>query len=322
MLSNKKILIVMSVTLLLLIFLSNIIGYSTTNYKPKYGITTTNVVFRKSPTISSSSKIRTLQTGTKLKMVGEISDFYIVELEDSEVGVVSKNYIKESSKSLENSLIYESVTKYYAIINDNLTNLRGGPSTKFTSYTKLKKGDRLEVIGKINDFLLVITRDNMVGMVKENLVTKEINNTIENVPNTNLENSNNTNNVSIIDNQNLVLNLINKARSENNLPNLTTADKLNEIATKKAEDMVNNNYFSHTSPSYGDPFKMMQNFGISYKTAGENIAGNSNITDAVNSWLSSENHKKNILSSAYNYIGIGVIPSEKYGYIIVAMFIR
>jgi len=65
----------------------------------------------------------------------------------------------------------------------------------------------------------------------------------------------------------------------------------------------------------------MQNAGITYKVAGENIAGNNSVENALKSWLASEEHKTNILSNAYNYIGIGVEPSDTYGYVIVAMFI-
>ena len=79
--------------------------------------------------------------------------------------------------------------------------------------------------------------------------------------------------------------------------------------------------FSHNSPTYGSPFKMMQEAGITYKTAGENIAGNQSAQKAVESWLESETHKQNILSNAYNYIGIGLEPSDTYGYVIVVMFI-
>ena len=305
MISNKKFLLLMSITVLLLIFISNIIGYSSSNFNPKDATTTANVIFRKAPVISSSNIIKTVPSGTNVKIVGEISDFYIVLLKDNQVGVLSKSYVKENEVNNDNSNNYENLEKYYVTVNDNNTNLRGGPGTNFASYSKLNKNDKLEVIGKIGNFLLVITENNMVGMVREDLVSKVQDNQNEN-----------------IDNSKLVLDLINKARSENNLPPLAINDKLNEVAMKKAEDMVNNNYFSHTSPSYGDPFKMMQNFGISYKTVGENIAGNSDVTDAVNSLLNSETHKKNILSSAYNYVGIGVVPSEKYGYIIVVMFIR
>lgn len=85
--------------------------------------------------------------------------------------------------------------------------------------------------------------------------------------------------------------------------------------------MVNKKYFSHTSPTYGTPFAMMINNGVTYKTAGENIAGNPSIEGAFNAWMNSEGHKKNILSNNYNYIGIGIVKSDTYGYILVTMFI-
>ena len=69
---------------------------------------------------------------------------------------------------------------------------------------------------------------------------------------------------------------------------LIVDDELQNIARIKAQDMVDNNYFSHTSPTYGSPFDMMKNFGISYKTAGENIAGNSTNSGTVNAWMNSE----------------------------------
>ncbi len=71
--------------------------------------------------------------------------------------------------------------------------------------------------------------------------------------------------------------------------------------------MVNKNYFSHTSPTYGSPFDMMKQFGISYKTAGENIAmGQKTPSEVVTAWMNSEGHRKNILSSSFTQIGVGV----------------
>ena len=118
-----------------------------------------------------------------------------------------------------------------------------------------------------------------------------------------------------------ILEKINQKRIENGLPALTLDSLLTATAQTKAEDMSRNNYFSHNSPTYGTPFEMMQNAGITYISAGENIAGNSDIDDAINSFLSSEEHSKNILSNSYNYIGIGLEKSNTYGYIIVLMFI-
>lgn len=96
--------------------------------------------------------------------------------------------------------------------------------------------------------------------------------------------------------------------------------KLIKIAGVKADDMTENSYFSHTSPTYGSPFDMMKNYGLSYKAAGENIAGNPSLEGAVNSWINSSTHRENLLSKSYNYVGIGISKSSTYGYIVVAMF--
>ena len=85
--------------------------------------------------------------------------------------------------------------------------------------------------------------------------------------------------------------------------------------------MVNNNYFSHQSPTYGSPFDMMKSFKISYKSAGENIAANSSNSGAVTAWMNSSGHRANILNSGYTYTGIGVVSSQKYGKMYVQMFI-
>lgn len=98
------------------------------------------------------------------------------------------------------------------------------------------------------------------------------------------------------------------------------AEALN-VARIKAQDMVDNNYFSHDSPIYGSPFDMLKSFKVTYKTAGENIAGNSSNSGAVNAWMNSSGHKANILNSSFNYTGIGVVKSSKYGKIYVQIFL-
>ena len=80
---------------------------------------------------------------------------------------------------------------------------------------------------------------------------------------------------------------MNKERTNAGLPALKIDAELQKVARLKAKDMVDNNYFSHTSPTYGSPFEMMKKFGITYKAAGENIAGNSNNAAAVKAWMNS-----------------------------------
>ncbi|HBP63639.1 MAG TPA: serine protease [Desulfosporosinus sp.] len=113
--------------------------------------------------------------------------------------------------------------------------------------------------------------------------------------------------------QQQMLNLINQERSKAGVAPLKIDAKLQTMAQAKAEDMVAKSYFDHTSPTYGSPFEMMKQFGISYSSAGENIAGNASVDKAHTALMNSPGHKANILNSSFTYIGIGVTASPKYG---------
>lgn len=103
-----------------------------------------------------------------------------------------------------------------------------------------------------------------------------------------------------------VLSLVNAERKKQGLNALTLSEKLTAVANEKARDMSVNNYFSHTSPTYGSPFQMMQQYGIRYKTAGENIAAGQATAEAVmRDWMNSSGHRANILNAEYTEIGIG-----------------
>jgi len=118
-----------------------------------------------------------------------------------------------------------------------------------------------------------------------------------------------------------LLELCNKARADAGAGPLAFDMELVKCARAKARDMVENNYFSHQSPTYGSPFDMMRQFGISFKTAGENIAGNQTVEGAFKAWMNSEGHRKNILNANFNYAGFGIEPSKTYGKMLVQQFI-
>lgn len=117
------------------------------------------------------------------------------------------------------------------------------------------------------------------------------------------------------------LDLINEYRNENGLKSLKPYTNLQEIARIKAEDLVENNYFSHTSNILGNPFEMLSSNGINYRIAGENLAGNTTPERAVQAWINSESHRANILEERFEYTGIYVIDSEVYGKIYVQIFV-
>lgn len=110
-----------------------------------------------------------------------------------------------------------------------------------------------------------------------------------------------------------VVRLVNVERAKQGLAPLKQDWQLSRVARYKSQDMRDLGYFSHTSPTYGSPFDMMRSFGISYRTAGENIAkGYSSPEAVVKGWMNSPGHRANILHSSYTHIGVGYVASGNY----------
>lgn len=100
--------------------------------------------------------------------------------------------------------------------------------------------------------------------------------------------------------------LVNRERSKQGLRPLEMDWELQRTARVKACDMAQKGYFSHQSPTYGSPFDMMKQFGISYRSAGENIAKGQTSPDSVmQSWMNSSGHRANIMKPDFTHIGVG-----------------
>lgn len=118
-----------------------------------------------------------------------------------------------------------------------------------------------------------------------------------------------------------VLELVNQERAKNGLNALTLNNELTHIATIKATDMKDKNYFSHNSPTYGSPFDMLQQFGVKYSYAGENIAaGQTSPEQVMNDWMNSSGHRANILNKNYTQLGVGYVKGGQYGTYWVQLF--
>ena len=110
-----------------------------------------------------------------------------------------------------------------------------------------------------------------------------------------------------------VIRLVNEIRTERGLKPLTYDWQLSRVARYKSEDMRANRYFSHQSPTYGTPFQMIKSFGISYKSAGENIAKGYRTPKAVvDGWMNSSGHRANILNASFTHIGVGYVADGSY----------
>lgn len=218
---------------------------------------------------------------------------------------------------------YYNVDFTTGIVTATTLNVRSGPDVSYDVIATVRKNEYIRVFAGIGDWYIVQIEGDYVGAVSKKYVRPIYAgaNNSGSTSNANNTSSGITTTTSLSKDEQEVFDLINQQRVNNGLASLKIDDEVQRVAKIKAQDMVANNYFSHNSPTYGSPFDMLKSFKISYKSAGENIAGNSSNQAAVTAWMNSSGHKANILNSSYNYTGIGVVSSPTYEKVYVQMFI-
>ena len=122
--------------------------------------------------------------------------------------------------------------------------------------------------------------------------------------------------------ESLMYNLVNQDRSSNGLPPLTLDMTLVNLARVKSQDMYQNNYFSHTSPTYGSAYDMEKKAGLSYSLMGaENIAKAPTVQYTEEAFMNSPGHRANILNPQHNTIGIGITNTQS-GVVVTQLFAK
>ncbi len=265
------------------------------------------------------------------------------------VPVSSEQYIATASE------VYQKVESSSGVITANGVNLRTGPATTFDIICKLKKDQKVTVMGKLGDWYAVyaggtgnvgavsshylkldkpksttsakqvMTPNKSTGTSTKNNKT-ESKSTASNKTNT-VSSANITTKATVVQevkdinkDEQALFDLVNKSREEEGLKPLQFDADLVKIARLKAKDMKDNNYFSHTSKYYGTPFDMMKKYGVKFTTAGENIAGNQSAEKVVKAWLKEDGN--NIYNDKFTYTGIGIAESPTYGKLFVQLFIK
>ena len=232
--------------------------------------------------------------------------------------------------------IFQKINYLNAKITARHLNMRQGPGIKFPIVCVLRDAQMVKVFGKMEGWYFVYEPiKGCIGAVSskyvkllENDNKPLVDQKQKSVPKSesaklSAANNNFSKNATsgITKDEQVMLNFINKARVSAGVSALEFDMELQRVAKIKADDMVRNKYFSHQSPTYGSPFDMMRQFGIKFKTAAENIAGNRTAEGAFNAWMNSSGHRKNILNRNFNYTGIGIANSSSYGKIFVQQFI-
>lgn len=225
-------------------------------------------------------------------------------------------------------------------VSSSEAEVKSGPSDRFKTIATLNKDETAKVLAQIKDWYVIQLENDRIGSVNtdqtepvveegqprppqpqpapqpEQTETPKPENPQENQAADEVEP---VDDLSSIEEQ--MVNLINKARKNNNVDPLKTDNELTRVARMKSQDMVKNDYFSHYSPTYGSPFDMLNKFGIEYLQAGENIAGNSSAEAAHKELMNSTGHRRNILNPQYTHVGVGAKSSDKYGYVFTQLFI-
>lgn len=116
--------------------------------------------------------------------------------------------------------------------------------------------------------------------------------------------------------------LLNADRRANGLSDLKVSSALTAVARSHAQDMVDRNFFSHTNPDGKTLSDRLNQAGISFSAAGENIAENTSVQTAETSFMNSSGHRSNILNSTYTTVGIGVAFDSAGHVYVVQDFIK
>lgn len=123
-----------------------------------------------------------------------------------------------------------------------------------------------------------------------------------------------------------VFRLVNEERTSRGIAALTLNSRLTDLAVLKSRDMRDNNYFSHTSPTYGTPSQMLDRFGVEWRAYAENIAeGQATPEEVMRSWMNSTGHRANILDPRFTDIGVGYVggtSTSRYQHYWTQLFIQ
>jgi len=112
----------------------------------------------------------------------------------------------------------------------------------------------------------------------------------------------------------------NEERAKAGLPALILDGTLTSVARAHSQDMSSRNFFGHVNPDGKNSFDRIKEAGVTYSSAGENIAGGPTADIIMTNWMNSSGHRANILKSSFGKVGIGVAKDSKYGLLATQVF--
>ncbi|MFL6374133.1 MAG: CvpA family protein [Pyrinomonadaceae bacterium] len=114
--------------------------------------------------------------------------------------------------------------------------------------------------------------------------------------------------------------LVNQERTSRGLKPLVMDEELRQVARSHSEDMFARGYFSHYTPEGKDPFDRMRTAGVTFRTAGENLALAPTLQLAHTGLMNSPGHRANILHTQFGRVGIGILDGGRRGIMVSQEF--
>lgn len=263
------------------------------------------------------------------------------------------NNVVGSSNTNRISATYEVVDYSYLTITTDSVNVRLGAGTNYPSIGIVRSGQKIRALGKLDGWYIIkMPNSSRIGCIPARYATPS-GGTQTGAVNPSVPAPNpaapapaqtqspgatgatgttgaagkpgnagtTTGTTAMSSDESRILQLVNAERQKAGVSPLKSDGNLVSIARAKSQDMVDNNYFSHQSPTYGSPFDMLKSAGISYMYAGENIAINQSADGAMKAWMNSEGHRKNILNPNFTDLGVGIAPKGDGSYVYTQEFI-
>ncbi|HLV10264.1 MAG TPA: CAP domain-containing protein [Halanaerobiales bacterium] len=249
---------------------------------------------------------------------------------------------EQSFKAMESSMFRAAEVQNCRVTADQLE-VKSGAGENFNTIASLNRGDVVRVMGKIDTWYVIRLSNYRIGCIDATETEPVVKNNGENGQSGQPDQSAQPTEPEPEqperdeetpapsrpgqaetgrgggEQESRLITLVNEERRKNDLPVLRTDSQLSRVARVKAQDMVDNDYFSHYSPTYGSPFEMLDHFGVGYQYAGENLSKNTTVNSAHQALMGSSGHRKNILNPNFTNIGVGVREVDR-GYIYVELF--
>lgn len=115
---------------------------------------------------------------------------------------------------------------------------------------------------------------------------------------------------------------VNQERAKAGLSPYKWNPELARIARIKSQDIIDNDYWSHTSPTYGNVNEMLNHFKVKWSRCGENLARFSCCIKAHEALMGSPAHEANILSPHFTEMGIGIIQNDNGRFFVTQLFLK